>query len=91
MEPIAIRVHEDIMIREKVPGTKGYITEVRSRDMWFGDYQSWAVETRVIEFTRDWYYKRIVHATTGALIYAISERLSAHQGHGDAQPRLPRA
>jgi hypothetical protein len=96
MEPLTIQVGNDITLREgvkaryKAPDTKGYITEVMSRDIWSWDYQSWAVETRVIEYTRDWYHKRIVHSTTGELIYAISERLSAHQGHGAAKKRPPR-
>jgi hypothetical protein len=93
MEPIKIRVNDDITMHEwvkkrsKEKGIRGYASETISGDERSWGRQIWVRKTRVFDKRGDWYEERVIDPETGAILHECAEPLSAHQGHGSAKTR----
>jgi hypothetical protein len=98
MEPIKIRVHENITItihewvraRSKEHAIRRYAGETISGDEWSWRHQIWVQKTRVIDKRHDWYEERVIDPETGAILHECAEPLSTHRGHGSAKKHPPR-
>jgi hypothetical protein len=97
MEPITIRVHEDITTREwvkarsKQRGIRRSAGETIHGAEWSVGFQRWVIKTRLFDKIRDWYEERVIDPATGAILHECVEPLSAHQGHGSAKKRPTRS
>lgn len=83
MEDAAVTIHSNLSVKARSPGKRAFM-EQKVGDSFSIARQKWMQLQQVVDRRANRYIKKVVDPETGEVLRDVDERLTDHQGYGDA-------